>query len=79
MIDQEEGMRKLAKATEEYLNGLYGEKMGFFICVSPYTYDSGVADYVSNTDRRDAIEWLRETADRLEQNQDIPATQGQKQ
>lgn len=34
--------------------------------------DSDIAQYVSNADRQSCIKWLRETADRLENQEDQP-------
>ena len=74
--EQEEGLRVAATALEEVLAEIYGTKMGFFLCVSPFECETGVADYIANADRESGIKWLRETADRLSNNGDIPATKG---
>lgn len=42
----------------------------FFVCCADLTPDgNGESQYVSNILRKDAVKYLRETADRLEQNQ----------
>lgn len=42
----------------------------FFLIVNDQI-DPGIAQYVSNVQRADAIKMLRETADRLERRQDV--------
>lgn len=45
--------------------------MGFALIV--FDFDNpGIGNYISNAERSDMIKSLRETADRLERNQDIP-------
>ena len=39
-------------------------------------YKPGIGNYVSNANREDMIKTLRETADKLENNEDIPPTKG---
>lgn len=75
---QEEVMRALAKGIEEGLEMVYGRHTGFYLVAIPFGDGSdGVSDYIGNIDRTDAIAALRATADRLEKNQTIPATQGE--
>ena len=74
---QEYKMRRLAKHIEKDLKKMYGVDMGFFLVAVPFGDGSeGVSDYIGNIDRKDGIEALRATADRLETNQTIPAAQG---
>ncbi len=68
-------MRALATALSELLNEEYGKKMGFFLVVGPEG-TGGVSDYIGNITRGTGIEWMKETIERLEKNQDIPVTQG---
>jgi len=72
----EELLRALAEGISEVLPKIYKKEMGFMLVVSPFGEDSPIADYIGNCKREDGIEWLRETADRLEQGQDIPTTKG---
>lgn len=63
-----------------------GKRLGFALLVFPFTEEEregakadGVlpgGDYVSNAQRKDMIELLRETADRLEKKEDIPPAEG---
>lgn len=51
---------------------VYGTDVAFFIAVT--LPDSLLADYISNIDRQTAVKVLRETADRLDNNEDIGPT-----
>ena len=64
-------MRTIAKWIDTALKGNPGPK-GFALIVFDFN-SPGAGNYISNADRKDMIATLRETADRLEQNQDIPA------
>jgi len=66
----EEVIQGLASATQEVIKDLLGE-MGFAILVFEFNRP-GISHYVSNAERADMIDALRETADRLEKKQDIP-------
>lgn len=79
MSKQEEDLRAVAEGLTEALEMLYGKKMGFFLCVSPFDENQDVADYIANVAREDGIAWVRETVERLENNEDIPATVGGEQ
>jgi len=50
--------------------------LGFALIVFEH-YKPGISNYISNSNREDMVKALRETADRLEKNQDIPAIQGE--
>jgi len=76
MNQQEENLRKLAKAIDDTLTEDYNQRMGFFIVVAPFEEGEGISDYIGNASREESIRWMRETADRLERNQTIPATEG---
>lgn len=76
-LDQEESLRIIADSIAEILPKIYGQEMGFFLCVTPLNEKDGIADYIANCVREDGIEWLRETADRLENNEEIGAIEGQ--
>ena len=61
-------MQAAAKAVDKTLKNNNLEA-GF--CVLVFGFDRpGIANYVSNADRESMIKALRETADRLEKNQD---------
>lgn len=76
-LKQERHLRILADVIDETLGKMYSQKMGFLIVVTPFgSGDSAVSDYIGNIARDSAIEVLRESADRLEKNQDIPASVG---
>lgn len=77
-MQQEREMRNLAKRIERDLKKMYGMDMGFFIVTVPFGNGSmGVSDYIGNVHRKEGIEMMRATADRLETNQTIPAAQGE--
>lgn len=61
-------MQELAKMVEDRLKGIKPE-MGFCILVYPFG-EASIGNYVSNSEREDMITALRETAGRLENNQD---------
>lgn len=76
MIEREKAIRIVASRVDADLKEIYGARMGFFLCVAPYDKTDQPADYISSTTRETGIQWLRETADILEKNMDIPFTQG---
>lgn len=51
------------------MEGGHNGKCNFVLLV---TDESNVAQYAANCRREDVVKFLRETADRLEQQQDIP-------
>ena len=67
----EEVMRGIAAGVEAVLNEQFGKK-GFMLVVFDF-HQPGISNYISNAQRAEMITTLRETADRLENNQDIPA------
>ena len=67
----EDLMRLLGSAVEHTLKDNVGNK-GFALLVFEF-HEPGIANYISNAKREDMIKSLRETADRLEKKQDIPA------
>ena len=74
MIDEaflEDIMRLLGDAIHYTLKDNFGPK-GFALIVFNF-HEPGISNYISNARREDMIKSLRETADRLEKNQDIPA------
>ena len=62
----DESLQILASTIKESLNIIYGEDMAFMLCITPFDNDSGRCDYVGNTAREDAIEWMKETIERFE-------------
>lgn len=60
-------LRDLAAGIEQIFPG-----MGFAVIMFDFGAP-GVSNYISNAQRSDMITALRETADRIESNQDIPA------
>lgn len=76
---QEEIMRYLANNLDEILEDMYGERMSFILLVAPFSEDneSKVADYVGNSSRETAIEFMKETIQRFEEKDVIPASKGQ--
>ena len=76
-LQQEAQMRELAKVIEKKLKRMYGVKMSFLLVTQPYGEGDKVSDYIGNLARESGIGVLRETADRLERNETIPASQGE--
>jgi hypothetical protein len=79
MSNQEEGLRVIAGMLDEILLQVYGQKMGFFLVTTPFDTDDAIADYIGNAERKESVEWMKETIDRLEKQELIPATVGGKQ
>lgn len=67
-------MRRIAEFIDQKIYDHYGNK-GFALIVFEFNQPA-LSNYVSNADRKDMIKALRETADRLERNEDIPPTIG---
>jgi hypothetical protein len=67
-------LKGLAKAIEAVLKQEFGD-LGFALIVFEFG-DDKIGNYISNSDRGDMIEVLRNTADRLERRQDIPPACG---
>jgi hypothetical protein len=76
LVETEKLMRQLANHINHSLNDQEGRTLewlcdkGFVLIVFEFN-EPGVS-YISNAKREDMIKALRETADRLEKNQDIP-------
>jgi hypothetical protein len=64
-------LRYIATAVEGVIKHEFGE-MGFAIILFDF-YKPGIGNYISNARRHEMIKALRESADRLENNEDIPA------
>lgn len=75
-LKQEHELREVAKILTKKLRRAYGEDMGFFLVVTPFKQNEPVSDYISNIHRESGIAVLRDTADRLETNETIPASIG---
>lgn len=69
-VKTEKLMETMAKGIDITLKRYVG-KMGFALIVFELG-KPGISNYVSNASREDMIKSLREAADRLEKNQDIP-------
>lgn len=66
----EGSLKLLAAGLNDVITEWFGE-MGFALVMFEFNHP-GIGNYVSNAKREDMIKALRETADRLEKNQDIP-------
>jgi hypothetical protein len=63
-------MKTLAGLIDNSLGTIYEVPMGFMLISTPKDASAGnVCDYIGNVSRETSIEWLRETADRLERNE----------
>ena len=67
----DELMRSIGYGIETTIEDYCGTKKGFALIVFEFG-QPGISNYISNGDRADMIKTLRETADRLEKNQDMP-------
>ena len=70
LLETEKMMRVAAEIISRQFPG-----MAFGLIVFEF-FDPGIGNYISNGNREDMIKALRETADRIEKNQVIPAVQG---
>lgn len=68
--EHNEYLEILAKAISESLDQSYKRHIGFALIV--FDFNSKTADYISNSERNNMVEALRETADRIEKNEIIP-------
>lgn len=66
----EDLMRLIGQAVDHTLKDNVGHK-GWALLVFDF-HESGIANYISNANRQDMIKLLRETADRIENNEEIP-------
>lgn len=66
-------MRGLGTGVDEAAEHVMGRKMAFVVLLADFGTDLATGNYVSNIKREDVIKMLRETANRLEKRQDIPA------
>jgi hypothetical protein len=78
MIDIDKMLRDFAREIDWKLVETFGEnKVGFALLVFEFGDREGHGGhYISNAQRDDMIKALRETADRLERNEDIGASVG---
>jgi len=76
MIKTEEIMRQIGLEITDVLNEGFPKPMGFALIVFEFN-EPGIANYVSNGERESMIKALKETVERLEKGQDIPAVIGE--
>jgi hypothetical protein len=76
VTEDEKILNIIAQQIDNALESAYGQKMGFFLCVTPISEGENVANYVSNMERESGINMLFETAERLKANEEIPVTEG---
>lgn len=70
-------MQSMARVIDAALQEELGRKVGFALLLFDFDAAEGTAgNYISNVERGSMIKALRESANRLEQNQDIPRTIG---
>lgn len=82
--DQDRFLRKLANVLDEVLAQEFEHRIGFALFVFEFESDKDdkaaldkAANYISNGRREDMIKFLRESADRLENNEDIGVSIGE--
>jgi hypothetical protein len=68
-------MSDLGKLVDRVAVEYYGRRMGFAILI--FDGESQGGDYISNCPRAEMIKVLRETADRIEGNEDIGSVIGE--
>lgn len=69
--DVDEMMLFLAQRIKEVLDFEFGLEMGFALFVFGFGEDCHDSHYISNAQRKDMIKMIRETAERLENNDDM--------
>lgn len=74
----EKRIQRLALLIEEATEKIYHHRVGFALLTFEFRQPK-IGNYVSNAERPTMIQALRETADRLETNQDIPVSIGKVQ
>lgn len=73
--EQDHVMKALGQVIQEATAEAYGQKMGFCLLVFPLG-EPGIADYISNGDRADMVECMREAANRFESGETVPVPIG---
>ena len=73
-MKQEIFLRDLISAVSNVLDDEYDKHMGIALII--FDFDGDQTDYICNAKRKEMIKALRETADRIEKNETIPATIG---
>lgn len=68
-------LEEMAYAIDKSLEDFAGCKIGFALLVFEFD-ESGIGNYISNAERESMIKVLRETANKIESKQSIPATIG---
>ena len=66
-----EFLSTLAETLDEVLEEYLGKRMGFAVLIFEFGAP-GVANYISNAERKDMIEALKETVERFEKGETIP-------
>lgn len=75
-IATKELMQGLAHAVDVTLKTECGIRKGFALLIFDFDNPSGIGNYISNAKREQMVKVLKETAMRLELEQDIPPTIG---
>lgn len=73
-MKNDEYLQMLAEAISSSLDQTYKRHMGFALLI--FEFDSDKADYISNSQRNNMVDALRETADRIERGETIGPTIG---
>ena len=73
--DVERFISELGSVINETLEETFGQQCGFALLLFDF-YKTGIGNYISNADRTTMVKALRETADRIENREDIPPTIG---
>lgn len=73
LLEFEQQLRQIAHGLDEIMKELWGRK-GFCLIVFDFN-EPGVSNYISNANREDMIKSLKETIERFENNEIIPAVQ----
>ena len=72
LLQEEAKMRFLADTLDDVLKGLFGPETGFALITFKFK-QTGTANYISSGTRDDMTQFLRETLERLERQETIPA------
>ena len=77
MANRTKVLDDLSKTLDHVLTELYGVRLGFALFMFPFSGEGEAGDYISNSQRKHMIKFMREIADRLEKNQIIGTPEGE--
>lgn len=77
MIEKENTLQSFGKELLMAIQYIYNRHdIGFALLIFEFNSEDGLTDYISNANREDIIKYLRETAARLENKDNMPTIIG---